>query len=322
MDKIIINYLMGEISLEEQHKLRKWLDEDKSHPVILDQMKKYLAQGELNFPQQKKVVYNRLLTEIRKVENPTPQKKVIGFRVLLRYAAVVFVASAISVAIYSTFEKDQYRPVEVLKYIEKVSLPGQKVTTVLPDGTTVKLNVDSKIIVPEVFAGGKREVTLVGEAFFDVTPDPRKPFIVHFGGNEVRVLGTSFNIRAYQQESAFVAVKTGKVLVTQGQEEVKLLPNEATNLNGSQLKVIDFTNNNAFFGWTENKLIINKASINQALIIISKWYGMKYELRAKIEDDKLYTASHNNPTLKEVMEVLTYTYNVNYEIEDETIVIK
>ncbi len=80
--------------------------------------------------------------------------------------------------------------------IEKVSLPGQKITTILPDGTHVKLNADSKIIVPSRFSGDRREVTLIGEAFFDVARDESKPFLINTENMKVEVLGTSFNVSA------------------------------------------------------------------------------------------------------------------------------
>lgn len=325
MDKIIINYLQGNISLEEQHRLKKWLDEDEAHPVILEQMKKFWSQGELHYPEKKQVIFGKLMREIQRTQGENEEvssRKFLRWKTILKYAAIVLIVSMLSIFGYSTLNNDQGRTVASVKYVEKVSLPGQKVTTTLPDGTIVKLNTDSKILVPEVFGEDKREVTLIGEAFFDVVSNPKKPFYVHFKENQVKVLGTSFNINAYDGSNASVAVRTGKVMVKQGDEEVQLSPHEMTELNGSILEVKDLEDNELIFGWIDNKLIFNKASIQEALEIISKWYGKRYELKGQIDNDQLYTASHNNPTLKEVMEILTYTYGVNYEILNDRIIIK
>tara|TARA_Y100001980_G_C14556886_1_gene352411 strand:+ start:52927 stop:53904 length:978 start_codon:yes stop_codon:yes gene_type:complete len=325
MDKLIINYLIGEISLEDQHKLKKWLEEDESHPVILEQMEKFWAQGEMKFPDRKQAVFSRLKSEIDKLEESdqfTKPSNRFTLGQLLRYAAVVLIASLISIYAYISFEVDIQRTRSTINYLEKVSSPGQKITTTLPDGTKVKLNSESKIIVPEHFPADIREVTLMGEAFFEVVPDPNKPFIVHFNNNEVEVLGTSFNIKAYDNRQSYVAVKTGKVSVKQGQDQVQLNPHEITSLGGSALTVNKLRNEEMIFGWVDNKITFEKASITEVMEIISNWYGVEYEIRRKIDENKRYTASHSNPTLKEVMEILTYTYDIKYEIDDNTIIIK
>ncbi len=324
MDKLIINYLIGEISLEDQHKLKKWLDEDESHPVILEQMEKFWVQGELKFPEKKQAVFNRLKSEIDKLDESdqfSKRGKRFTLGQLARYAAVVLIASLISIYAYISFEDTPQSTRSTINYIEKVSSPGQKITTILPDGTKVKLNSESRIIVPENFSSDIREVTLIGEGFFEVVP-ASKPFIVHFNNNEVEVLGTSFNIKAYDGRQSYVAVKTGKVRVRQGQDHVQLNPHEITSLGSSKLTVSQLSNEDLIFGWVDNKITFEKASITEVMEIISNWYGVAYEIRRKIDDNKRYTASHSNPTLKEVMEILTYTYDIKYEIDEHTIIIK
>jgi transmembrane sensor len=95
-----------------------------------------------------------------------------------------------------------------------VAANGQMVNITLADGTKVWLNGGSKLTYPESFRGKKREVMLVGEAFMDVAHDPEKAFIVHTGNVHTQVLGTSFNVKAYPEDSFIkVDVKSGKVAV-------------------------------------------------------------------------------------------------------------
>jgi transmembrane sensor len=116
---------------------------------------------------------------------------------------------------------------------------GSKSHIVLPDGTNVWLNADSKIIYPGNFQGETREVSLVGEAFFDVVKNVNKPFIIHTGTMDVKVLGTAFNVRSYPGEMTTEAsLLRGLIEVTlNGTEKKKILlkPNEKlTVLNSDE----------------------------------------------------------------------------------------
>ncbi len=322
MDEILVNYFQGEISPEDQHKLKKWLGEDEAHPVILEQMEKYWRQGELRFPEQKDRVFNRIKTTA--AELPAAQEKevrVLNFRAILKYAAAIVIASLLSIYLYNSFGPST--DTRTVNYIEKSTEPGQRITTRLADGTAVKLNSDSRIVSPETFSGNTREVTLEGEAFFEVIPDPDKPFIVHFGDNQVRVVGTSFNVRAYEDAvENTVAVKTGKVSVKEGQEEVNLTPHEVVVLNGSPLSVIKIEDPGMYFGWVDNQLAFDKVTLEEAMEAISKWYGMEYEIQAREIADSPYTAKHKDPTLRVVMESLSFAYGLKYEINENKIIIK
>lgn len=101
---------------------------------------------------------------------------------------------------------------------------------VLPDGTTVFLNYNSKLTYPDHFNGDLRTVTLEGEAFFDVKPDAARPFVIHANGTEVRVLGTSFNVKAYKETPVRVDVATGKVRVTKDAHRVELVKGESAEV--------------------------------------------------------------------------------------------
>ena len=98
---------------------------------------------------------------------------------------------------------------------EIISTPNQVINEyTLPDGSVVALNSNSKLVFPKQFNGDTREVTIEGEAFFDVKPNPEKPFIINAGKAQIKVVGTSFNVSAYPEtETLEVVVKTGKVQV-------------------------------------------------------------------------------------------------------------
>jgi ferric-dicitrate binding protein FerR (iron transport regulator) len=98
---------------------------------------------------------------------------------------------------------------------------------ILPDGSKVFLNYNSSLTYPQRFDEGERKVTLKGEAFFDIQPDAAHPFIIDANGTEVKVLGTSFNVKAYAKEPVRVDVETGRVSVTKGETNIKLSKGES-----------------------------------------------------------------------------------------------
>ena len=140
----------------------------------------------------------------------------------------------------------------------------------LSDGSVVALNRGSKLLFPKKFKGDIREVTIVGEAFFDVVPNPEKPFIINAGNAQVKVLGTSFNVCAYPgSETVEVIVETGKVQVINTQtdlpaenREVFLTPGEKGTFyteNHLLEKTMNLDPN--FLAWKTQSLVFTKVPL-------------------------------------------------------------
>jgi len=127
-----------------------------------------------------------------------------------RWAVAACAALLLSVVAYEVLFTENLFPE---KTIITQTFPNDVRLLRLPDGTRVWINENSKLEYPEVFSGKQRKVTLTGEAFFEVKRDTSKPFIIHSGRIETTVLGTSFNIMAYNGKAPVVAVRTGKVKV-------------------------------------------------------------------------------------------------------------
>jgi hypothetical protein len=106
--------------------------------------------------------------------------------------------------------KDLFGSSKETKFITSSTPRGQKSLITLPDGSRVFLNSESSISYPEFFSKDKREISLTGEAFFDVTRDENRPCIIHSGNVVTKVLGTSFNIQAFDGKDILVTVATGK----------------------------------------------------------------------------------------------------------------
>lgn len=331
MDHLIIKYLTNEISLEERHQLSKWLEEDEMHPEILEKFQLYWEMSQQDFGSERKEVLNHIESEIGLLEQQEPPSanahKPNRFFSFFKYAAVL---ALVFVTIYLVYEQnksqEQPLPAPTISYEEKISNPGQKITTTLPDGTTVKLNSGSKIIVPSHFVGEKREVVLFGEAFFDVTRDESKPFIIKTADMSIKVLGTSFGVKANADRSAqFVAVKSGKVKVinTSNSDSVELTQNLMAFLSDEgKFSEIDEIDESVVFGWVDQKMVFKDNSLPEVFKSVEKWFGVKINNTTIIDSKKPYTATFDNPTLPEVMGSLAYIYQFKYEIENKIISIQ
>ncbi len=322
MDQLIAKYLQGNLTLEEQHELSKWIQSDERNAKTLQKLEIYWKDHQSDLMVEELEVRKRLLQRMKEEERV--DKKPINYRYFLKVAAILVFVFSISLIVAQINFNEPVKSTSVA-LVEKVSLPGQKISTLLPDGTIVKLNTDSKIITPAQFSENSREVTLIGEAFFDVKRDESRPFTIKTASMEVTVLGTSFSVSAYEdEEEQSVAVKTGKVSVKDFKDEssIELDPLQMSVLSNKGFVKSEISNPQEAFGWVNQQMVFDNQSIHEVLKEISKWYGKEIEINIELSEDKKYTASYDNPSLVEVMDILAFVYGFEYENEKGRIIIK
>lgn len=191
---------------------------------------------------------------------------------------------------------------------------GSRTKTLLPDGTTVWLNAGSKIYFDNDFAGATREVKLEGEAYFDVTKNPNRPFIVHAGGINIRVLGTVFNVRSYPADKTVeTTLIHGLVQVTRNgypkQKPVFIHPNEKLVID----KVLESGEGSAAKNITEQKdkpepvikLAQLDSTVKEADRVETAWVYNRLEFRGE--------------NFEELAGKLERWYNVSIVFEDEKV---
>lgn len=210
-------------------------------------------------------------------------------------------------------------------FIEKASPKGQKLTIKLPDGSIVKLNAESHITYPQTFTGDERTISLQGEAFFNVVENPEKPFVINSNGLKTRVLGTSFNVRSYDDEAEIkVAVVTGKVEISapDGNSSV-LLPTEMGIFEREQASITkkhyDFREEIA---WKDGVLFFDKDNLKTVVKKLEMWYGVHFEVKNGFRFKGLYSGEfRNNESLEEVLEGISFTSDFDYKLDGDTVVI-
>jgi transmembrane sensor len=149
---------------------------------------------------------------------PITKKKSVP---LYRLAAAVVALLIMSYGWYIS------RPGSPVSHSLQIATRQNTTEQILPDGSKVFLNYNSTLTYPDKFSGQQRSVSLQGEAFFDIQPDSAHPFIIKANGVEIKVLGTSFNVRAYTKEPIRVDVATGKVAVKNAVTTVNLIKGES-----------------------------------------------------------------------------------------------
>lgn len=197
---------------------------------------------------------------------------------------------------------------------------GGEYSLILSDGTKVFLNSESELSYPVAFEGDKREVRLKGEAFFEVSPDVRKPFVVKVENMQVKVLGTSFNVNAYDPAYIEAALVSGKIAVEVDGEkgEWQMKPSELLRFNrGNKTVTIEETDLWPYIAWKEGQFLFRNQSVEKIMDILSRWYDIEVEYRNESIKDLHFTGDiRRHADIAVILNALTASVNVKYNLEN------
>ena len=190
---------------------------------------------------------------------------------------------------------------------------GKKAKVKLSDGSLVWVNAGSRIIFPNSFSGKKREIYLVGEAYFEVTHDQKKPFLVKTSTVTVQVLGTSFNVSSYPDDDFVSAVlKEGKISMEENdagifKSSVELSPNQIAvfKKDGNGIKVSS-TKSEFYTVWKDGILRFENAEVNSLIIKVERFYNISLELKnPEIGKERITGKLDLNAGMPEVFEYIS-----------------
>ncbi|CAN5530762.1 FecR family protein [soil metagenome] len=230
---------------------------------------------------------------------------------------------------------------------------GSRSMIQLPDGSSVWLNGSSKLVYDNQNFGDKiREVTLTGEAYFDVVKNPEKPFIIHTAKMDIKVLGTAFNVKAYAGEkSTETSLIRGSIEVTlKGrQDKIMMKPNDKLIIRNDDLDSTETTPvvkikkqkiaaPQAFMllghltfdkdssiiletAWVQNKLVFDNESFEDVAVKMERWYGVSIRFNDSKVKSIRFTGSFEKETVTEALDALKLLAKFNYSIKNEIITI-
>lgn len=199
---------------------------------------------------------------------------------------------------------------------------GGEYSLVLGDGTKIWLNADSKLIYPSIFNGKTREVTLKGEAYFKVKEDAGHPFIVHTEKQNIRVLGTEFNVKAYHEEAkCMTTLVKGKVQVNSFGEKILLEPGQqAISYNHGQ-----FRRQNAgihkVIAWKNGYFWFDNTGIHEIMRQLSRWYDVDVNYEKGLQPRQFMAIVSRDNNISQILGMLEETGVVRFKIEGRKVTV-
>lgn len=199
---------------------------------------------------------------------------------------------------------------------------GQKSDVLLPDGTKVYLNADSKLSYGRNFNGKQRMVELTGEAYFEVAKDPNSPFIVKAGELQVQALGTSFNVNAYPDSDAVSTyLAEGSVVVSSLQQSLRLYPGEAAIYSSSDTRLVKKKNEDSrlYIAWKNNEMVFCDEPITNIIKLLERNYNVRFEIKNEKLNDISFTGTLKNTSLQSTLYALQFTSPISFRKKDNVI---
>ena len=326
--ELLTKYLNNETTSDEKIEVENWLNQSDENlkemekcREMLDKVDGYYKAKSFNTNAAWKNVNSNIYpTQLKVVQRKKRKETIAKF---YKYAAIIVVAMLLGgVGYYINFRNQLPAGFSQIASAEKQVLNE----FVLPDGSVVTLNSNSKLKFLKHFASDVREVTIIGEAFFDVKPNLEKPFIINAGKTQVKVLGTSFNVCAYPEtETVEVVVATGKVQVTREDEnlpsensKIFLIPGEKGTLFNESNRLEKSLNSNLnFLAWKTNDLIFNETPLSEVVRCLEKVYHIEIRLTEPDLETLKLTAHFDKKPIDFVLDVVRLTFNLELTGENE-----
>ena len=297
----------------ENELLKNWL-EDQENQTVLDDLKViYSITGNSpdSFVPQKELAWQNIIKRIY-----TPKYKLGIIRIMLRIAAsILLIAFGVGSSYYL-----QNKPV-VNSFTEVYSPYGHKTSVLLPDGSQVWLNGDSKIKYNTDFIHS-RNVELTGEALFKVTKNPHNLFTVKAEKLKLEVYGTTFNVKSYPEElTSEIALVEGSIgLFSDKQLLKKMVPGEVISYNSIDNKLsVSRGNIEQITSWRADELIIENESFENVIKYLERWYGIEITLDKSLEQSNRLSFKVKTESLIELLSIINHITPVTYKINGKQV---
>lgn len=312
--KAVRNFEQGNYSRadfrEVQHLFQKD-DQEEQLKALLAEHWKDIPEGHTQNHGVKQII-NQLYRQLF-------QRKPSGLRLWVNYYQRVAAVLLIPLLLFSVYWFALKPADSDLAMATIYSPPGARTSFILPDGSTGWLNADSKLTYPVQFET-IREVKLSGEAFFHVKHQRAQKFVVRTSELAVQVLGTKFNVSAYQQnENIDVVLEEGSVqILDQADAESYLMkPNEKFSYNLQQNKAIVKTvDAGEYIAWTEGVLSFKGESLETVMNKLARWYNVQIDIRDEQLKSYNFKATFKNEPLEEILRMIALTTPMKYEIQE------
>jgi transmembrane sensor len=316
--ELIAKYIKDEATREEQLQVELWLKADDANAALLEDIKiTWQNTGELNksIKIDKAKAWASIQEKIKEEEKviPISRKTPAYNNWILRAAAILIVGLFATWLFLKIGNKPELIMVQTL---------NEEKTILLPDSSTIILNENSTLIYPKEFAANERKVNLEGEAFFEITKNQARPFIIGNKSFDVKVLGTSFNVSAYEKDTtAVVTVVTGTVSFIDKNEYSELLTvGDVGVLNKRKQRIEKSANADInFLAWKTKKLEFSNTSFADVCKSLKKYFSVEIAIKDKAILNCTFTGFFEDPKLEDVLKVLEKTLNIKTVVNQKNV---
>ncbi|MDD2437650.1 MAG: FecR domain-containing protein [Massilibacteroides sp.] len=318
VNKIIKRYVDGIYTIKDLNALSNLRQNTESLSEAMDQCWEDSTQISTSA-----VEHEKYRNEAQLLLNKLKRKE-RGFRFIsvYKYAAAITILLISGLSLFLLYTTIPNRQEEVV-YSKIYVANGEKESLTLSDGTQITLNSGSYLRYPSRFSGNKRIIEINGEAFLQVHHDAEKQFIVRTQKVDVKVLGTSFNVKAYDEdEQVMVSVRTGKVQVD--------LPEASMNLKPDEMIILDKTSgelerrsidSHKTTTWITGGLFFNKTNMETVAKELERCYNCNIEIENDALKKEVVYGEHSNESLESVLKAIAYAVGIKHRVEGDKIIL-
>ena len=296
--ELLHRFFEGKTSLDEERQLRHWLTESEENEKIL---------------LHERMTYDALLFTPQKETNS--RKRLFAFtpRMISTAAAVALLIIAGGLYLYDrSSHQEQYNTILVP--------PGQRINLILADNSNIWLNANTTLRYPTQFSRKNRTVYLDGEAYFEVSKNRKKRFIVKTGLGDVKVTGTSFNVEAYSQFERFeTSLFEGGVDIFNGEKKLtSLKPNEKTIIENGVYSTSEITNTDKYL-WRHGLIAFDSKKLEEILLTLEKYFAVEIQINANQLPQHTYTGKfRQSDGVDYALRVLQKSIHFSYQRDEKT----
>ncbi|MFH1120779.1 MAG: FecR domain-containing protein [Bacteroidota bacterium] len=324
--RLIIKHIQGETTPEEQKLAEAWIARNPDNSRLYETYKGLLLltdKKKVSFDTDK--AWNKLHDRIESGQGSKPVKG--SGRILTPHYSVAIGIAAVLMIAFGLFSVLQKEPeMKQFAAVEKVSSPFY-----LPDGSSVVLNKNSSVKYPDHFTGNSREISIFGEAFFEISPDREMPFLIHASGIVVRVVGTSFNVEA-KKGSGFVrvTVNTGQVFVYPAETSELDIESSGLLLSAGEMatfspesgRIVRGVNDDLnVLSWKTGIITFRESRLADVLKALENKYQTRFIVDNREVLNQRLTARFEKESLDEVLETLSLIFSVKTEKKGQLVIL-
>ena len=305
-EELIAKFFSQETGEEENDLIRQWREESAANQRQFDRWALVWADtGRIAaWEEPTTLEVESALERVRLRKNEILEQQESKSPILSwmwRVAAVLVVGVGIGWLVFSN------RSSEAIEFVAEADV----VVSELDDGSVISLNEGSRLRITEV-GKEKREVFLEGEAYFEVAPDPQRPFVVNTKEVMVEVLGTSFNVSEVSGKETLVSVEEGRVRLRIGQDELILVGGQTGSYDHftSELKLLEIEDTGEYRFWKTKRLVFREQRLADVVDILNRTYDQQVQLSSDQVGQCLLTVSFDNASIQDILEIITITLDL------------